>query len=49
MTLQNQEQNSVWTETESPSIKTYTLSNFRKLPQIQKMSDEKKFEMDVVG
>jgi len=49
MTLQNQEQSTVWTETESPSIKTYTLSNFRKLPQIQKMSDEKKFEMDVVG
>ncbi len=49
MTLENQEQNSVWTETESPSIKTYTLSNFRDLPPIQKMSDEKKFEMDVVG
>ena len=49
MTLENQEQNSVWTETESPSIKTYTLSNFRKLPQIQKMSEEKKFEMEVVG
>ncbi|MEE9241768.1 MAG: lysine 2,3-aminomutase [Nitrosopumilaceae archaeon] len=49
MTLQNQEQSTVWTETESPSIKTYTLSNFRELPQIKKMSEEKKFEMEVVG
>ncbi len=47
MTLQNQE--SVWTETESPSIKTYTLANFRDLPQIQKMSTEQQFEMEVVG
>ena len=49
MTLQNQEQSTVWTETESPSIKTYTLSNFRELPQIKKMSEEKKIEMEVVG
>ncbi len=49
MTLQNQGQSTVWTETESPSIKTYTLTNFRELPQIQKMSEEKKFEMEVVG
>ena len=49
MTFQNQEQSTVWTETESPSIKTYTLSNFRELPQIKKMSEEKKIEMEVVG
>ena len=47
MTLQNQE--SVWTETESPSIKTYTLANFRDLPQINEMSTEQQFEMEVVG
>ena len=47
MTLQNQE--SVWSETESPSIKTYTLANFRDLPQIQEMSAEQQFEMEVVG
>jgi len=47
VTLKNQE--SVWTENESPSIKTYTLSNFRNLPQLQTMSEEKKFEMEVVG
>lgn len=47
MTLQNQE--SVWSETESPSIKTYTLANFRNIPQIQKMSEESQFEMEVVG
>ena len=49
MTLQDQKQESVWTENESPSIKTYTLANFRNLPAIQKMSEEKQFEMEVVG
>ena len=47
VTLEKQE--TVWTENESPSIKTYTLSNFRNLPQIQEMSEEKKVEMEVVG
>jgi KamA family protein len=47
MILNNQEL--VWTETQSPSIKTYTLTNFRNLPQIQEMPDEKQFEMEVVG
>ncbi len=41
MTL-NQKQKTVWSENESPSIKTFTLANFRELPQIQKMSEEKK-------
>jgi len=45
MNYQNQQ--SVWTETESPSIKTYTLTNFRDLPQIQEMSSEIQFEMEV--
>ena len=45
MTLQE----SIWSETESPSLKSYTLANFRQLPQIQKLSDETKFEMEVVG
>jgi KamA family protein len=49
MTSQNQKQESVWDVTESPSIKTYTLTNFKDLPQIQKISEEKKFEMEVVG
>ena len=48
MTL-DQKQKTVWSENESPSIKTFTLANFRELPQIQKMSEEKKFEMEVVG
>jgi len=48
MTL-DQKQKTVWSENESPSIKTYTLANFRELPQIQKMSEEKKIEMEVVG
>ena len=37
----------VWDE--SPSLRSYTLSNFRTLPQIQKLSEEKQFEMEVVG
>ena len=45
MTLQE----STWTETESPRIQTYTLANFRNLPQIQKLSEEHQFEMEVVG
>ena len=48
MTL-DQKQKTVWSENESPSIKTYTLANFRELPQIQKISEEKKIEMEVVG
>jgi len=49
MTSQHQKQESVWKVTESPSIKTYTLPNFRDLPQIQEISEEKQFEMEVVG
>ena len=40
-------QESVWDD--SPSLKSYTLSNFRELPQIQRLSEEKQFEMEVVG
>ncbi len=45
MTLQE----TTWSETESPSMKSYTLSNFRELPQIQKLSEETQFEMEVVA
>ena len=40
-------QKSIWKDT--PSMKSYTLSNFRQLPQIQQLSEEKQFEMEVVG
>ena len=40
-------QESVWDD--SPSLKSYTLSNFRTLPQIQNLSEETRFEMEVVG
>ena len=46
-TPQNQE--SVWSVDESPSIKSYTLANLRKLPQIEKFSEQEIFEMEVVG
>lgn len=37
----------VWDE--SPPLKSYTLNNFRNLPQIQNLSEERQFEMEVVG
>lgn len=40
---------SVWGETESPALKSYTLSNFEQLPQIQNLSEETRFEIKVVG
>jgi len=40
-------QETVWGE--SPSLKSYTLANFRDLPQIQKLSEQTQFEMEVVG
>jgi len=40
-------QESVWDD--SPSSKSITLANFRELPQIQKLSEETQFEMEVVG
>ena len=45
MTLQE----SIWSENESPRIQSITLINFRELPQIQKLSEEQQFEMEVVG
>ena len=44
-----QNQESVWSVDESPSIKSYTLANLRKLPQIEKFSEQEIFEMEVVG
>ena len=44
-----QKQDSVWKINESPRLKSYTLTNFRELPQIQKLGEEKQFEMEVVG
>ena len=40
-------QKSAWDE--SPSLKSYTLANFRTLPRIQDLSEEQRFEMEVVG
>ena len=44
-----QKQGSVWKINESPRLKSYTLTNFRELSQIQKLGEEKQFEMEVVG
>jgi len=43
------EQQAVWSINETTSIKSYTLMNFRTIPQIQQMSEEAQFEMEVVG
>ena len=40
-------QESIWEE--SPSLKSYTLANFRSIPHIQALSEEQQFEMEVVG
>ena len=44
-----QNQESIWSVDESPSIRSYTLANLRKLPQIEKFSEEEIFDMEVVG
>ena len=43
------EQQALWSVNETTSIKSYTLTNFRTIPQIEQMSEEAKFEMEVVG
>jgi len=43
------EQQALWSVDETTSIKSYTLMNFRKIPQIQQMSEETQFQMEVVG
>lgn len=40
-------QETIWDD--SPSLKSYTLSNFRKIPHIQNLSEKTQFEMEVVG
>lgn len=40
-------QETVWEE--APRLRSYTLANFREIPQIAEMPEEKKFEMEVVG
>jgi len=43
------EQQALWSVNETTSIKSDTLGNFRTIPQIQQMSEETQFEMEVVG
>ena len=40
-------QETVWDDV--PRLRSYTLTNFRDIPQIASMSEEKQFEMEVVG
>lgn len=44
-----QKQDAMWGIDESPRIKSYTLANFRELPQVKSLGEEKQFEMEVVG
>lgn len=39
----------VWDESNAPQYKSYTLINFRDIPQIKKFPKEKQFEIEVVG
>jgi len=43
------EQQVLWSVDETTSIKSYTLMNFRTIPQIQQISEETQFQMEVVG
>jgi len=47
--VQTNHQESIWTVDSSPSLQSVTLSNLRKLPQIENFSEEQIFEMEVVG
>ena len=42
-------QESVWDESHSPSLKSYTLTNFRNLPQVQALPEKMLSEIEVVG
>ena len=42
-------QESLWGVDSSPAIKSYTLSNLRKIPQIEKFTEKQIFEMEVVA
>lgn len=44
-----QQVDNTWGEFRSPPYKAYSLINFREIPQISKLSEEKQFEMEVVG
>ena len=46
---QTNQQESVWTVDSSPPLRSVTLANLRKLPQIENFSEEQIFEMEVVG
>ena len=43
------EQQAFWSVNETTSIRSYTLANFRTISQIQQISEETQFEMEVVG
>ena len=49
MAQTSNQQESIWTVDSSPKIKSYTLSNLRKIPQIENFTEEQSFEMEVVG
>ncbi|MEO9306871.1 MAG: lysine 2,3-aminomutase [Nitrososphaera sp.] len=41
--------NQSWSESTAPTYKSYTLNNFREIPQIKKLPPRQQFEMEVVG
>ena len=41
------EQQTLWSINETKPIKSYTLTNFRDIPQIQAMSEEAKLELNL--
>ncbi len=47
MALQKSER--IWTGSESPPIRSYTLANFRDIPQVAELSEHEQFEIEVVA
>jgi len=45
----SQELEPIWSEYDAPNYKSYTVQNFRTLPQISNLSEEKQHEIEVVA
>ncbi|HXV66469.1 MAG TPA: lysine 2,3-aminomutase [Nitrosopumilaceae archaeon] len=47
--MTQQKSESIWTDSSAPSYKTYTLMNYNEIPQIKYLSEDMKFDIQVVG
>lgn len=47
--MTQQKSQNIWTDSSAPQYKSYTLMNYNDIPQIQQLSQEMKFDIQVVG